>query len=113
MESRMRMRSAFVALGVAVGLLFAGTAASAESRWFVSGTVDSVDEQARTIELGGNLLHLGVRAEIELAGGVTGRWEDVVARDGEYATALVRTGFRGADEVLTILLEDEIEDGEE
>lgn len=108
----MRIRNAFIAGSAAVVLLVA-SGASAEDRWFVAGNVDSVNEDERTIDLDGNRLHLGARAVIKLAGGVTGTWDDIVARDGEHATALVRTGYRAGDEVISIVLEDEVEDGEE
>jgi hypothetical protein len=87
--------------------------AVADARWVVAGRLESVDAEARRIEVNGHMLHVGARSVIKLAGDEPGSWADVVEREDEYVSALVRRGVRGAAEVLTIVLEDEIEDGEE
>ena len=103
-------------LGCAViaGSVAAATeGAAGGERWIVAGTLENVDEQTRLVEVEGHVLHIGPRTKIKLAGGVSGTWEDVVDREGEYVSGLVSDGYRGTDEVLTIVLDDPIEDEEE
>jgi len=100
-----------MAASVIVAALLCGPGgAAAESRWIVEGTIESVDEQAKVIEVDGQSLHIGSRARIKLASGGAGTWADVLDRDGEHVSALVHRGYQGADEVLTIVLEDAIPD---
>jgi len=97
-----------------VGSVAAATGSAADDdRWIVAGLLENVDEQTRLVEVEGHVLHIGPRAKIKLAGGVSGTWEDVVEREGEYVSGLVSAGYRGTDEVLTIVLDDPIEDEEE
>ena len=102
-------------LGCAViaGSVAAATGSAADDdRWIVAGMLENVDEQTRLVEVEGHVLHIGPRAKIKLEG-VSGTWEDVVNREGEYVSGLVSDGYRGTDEVLTIVLDDPIEDDEE
>ena len=110
----MRIRLWIGTLAIVAALVVAaGTATAEEDRWIVAGRLESVDSEAQRIQVNGHLLHFGSRATVKLAGGEPGSWADIVDREDEYVSALVRRGYRGADEVLTIVLEDEIEDGGE
>jgi len=98
---------------LAAFVLVAGGAA-ADGSWIVAGSLEVVDELERRIEVEGHMLHVGPHAKIKLADDVPGTWSDVMDRDGEHVSALVRGGHRAAaDEILTLVLEDAIEDGEE
>ena len=109
----MRIRLWIGCVAVAVTMLATAGNAVADDRWIVAGRLESVDAEQRRIQVNGHMLHVGPRAVVKLAGDEPGSWVDVAEREDEYVSALVRRGNRGADEVLTIVLEDEIEDGDE
>jgi hypothetical protein len=107
---RIRLWIGCLAFVAAIATMAAPSFAS--DSWFVAGRLEAVDSDERRIQVNGRMLHVGSNAKVKLAGGEAGTWDDVVDREDEYVSALVRPGYRGEDEVLTILLEDEIEDGE-
>ena len=109
----MRIRLWIGCVAVAAAIVATAGNAVAGDRWIVAGRLESVDVEERRIQVNGRMLHVGSRAVVKLAGDEPGSWFDVAEREDEYVSALVRRGSRGADEVLTIVLEDEIEDGDE
>ena len=98
--------AAMALMGVAAG------AATAQSRWIVSGTLDAVDESTGIVEIDGNTLRMPRTARIKTESMVAGTWADVADREGEHVSALVVPGHPHP-EIQTIVLADEIEDGDE
>ncbi len=105
----MKYRKPWAVAAMVVLLGVASGAATAQSRWIVSGILDFVDDSSRTIEVDGQTLQITGTTRIKRGVKVPGTWEDVVDRDGEHVSALVSPG-RPYPLVRTIVLADEVED---